>query len=320
MPPEPVIHVRDLVVRYGALTAVNRASFTVAAGTVFGLVGPNGAGKTSTLKVLAGLLRPDAGAAAVCVCDAVTARDALRARIGYMADFFGVYDYLTVEEYLAFFGGMYGLSGERLATRIAATLDCVTLAGKRPALVKTLSRGMKQRLYFARALIHDPPVLILDEPASGMDPRGRAELVATLKDLGRAGKTIVISSHILDELQDLCDHVGIMETGRLVAARPLRRAVGAPAGRAILLAVAAATRERALAWLGARPGVTILDARGATLRLGIADDDAAATALLRDMLDAGLAPLPPRADDAAAGAGNEDLRAIFLGLTRGELM
>jgi ABC-2 type transport system ATP-binding protein len=313
MAPEMAISIRNLTVCYGALTAVNRISVDIPKGEVFGLVGPNGAGKTTTLKVLAGLLRPDEGTATVAGYDAVGERDAVRARIGYMADFFGVYDYLTTREYLAFFGGMYGLKGPTLDERIDEVLRIVNLTSKRDAPVRNLSRGMKQRLYFGRTLIHQPPVLILDEPASGMDPRGRTELVATLRAVSRQGATILISSHILDELQNLCTSVGIMEAGRLVGTRPLRGVVSAQAVRRVVLPVVREDVERAATLLAAHPGVADVRVAEGNILFSITDEDAAVTAVVRKLVEAQVGVLLPRTDA-------EDLREIFLKMTKGELM
>lgn len=314
MPLEPVIRVRDLKVSYGAFEAVKGVSFEVAQGDVFGLVGPNGAGKTSTLKVLAGLLPPASGSAAIDGFDVAVRGDDVRRRIGYMADFFGVYDYLTVSEYLEFFGGMYGVNGERLRQRIDAVLTTVTLGAKRDAPIRTLSRGMKQRLYLARAFVHAPPVLILDEPASGMDPRGRDEMVRTLKGAAERGTTIVISSHILDELQDLCTVVGVMEAGRLVGVRGLRPAGEAmPARRRCLLLTPEADRGRALEVAATLSVVKEAGRAADGLWLDIEGGEAAVGDVVRQMVQAGVRVLMPAADGS-------DLKDIFLRMTKGELM
>ncbi len=312
MTAKPLIRIDELTVRYGPLVAVNRVSLEIREGEIFGLVGPNGAGKTTTLKVLAGLLLPDGGRVTVDDLDVVSDRIAVRARIGYMADFFGVYDYLTTYEYLAFFGGIYGLSGPRLEERINRVLDIVNLAGKRDAFVRALSRGMKQRLYFGRALIHEPRLLILDEPASGMDPRGRAELVETLRQANRQGQTIIISSHILDELQDLCTMVGIMEAGRLIGANPLRRPPADTAHRAVLLLLAAGEAERALSLLQGREDVFSARVGAGGIVLETRNDDDTVAGLVRYLAAHEVRMLLPRADTA-------DLKDIFMRLTKGEL-
>ena len=306
------IEIDNLTVRYGQLTAVDGVSLSIAEGEIFGLVGPNGAGKTTTLKVLAGLIYPDEGTARVVGRDVCLESDAVRGNLGYMADFFGVYDYLTVYEYLAFFGGMYGLEDPELDIRILRTIETVNLATKLHSYVKTLSRGMKQRLYFARAMIHGPRVLILDEPASGLDPRGRAELVDTLTALNRRGKTIVISSHILGELQDFVTSVGIMEKGSVTAVRSLRGGETA-ARRRVLLQVLPADVDRALGLLERHDGVTVVERGAEGLVLEIEDADNAVAALVQLLVSKNVRVLLPRADGA-------DLKEIFLKLTKGELM
>lgn len=308
-----IVQINNLTVRYGSLVAVNGMSLGIQEGEVFGLVGPNGAGKTTTLKVLVGLLLPDEGSVQVNGFDVVAQRDHVRAQIGYMADFFGVYDYLTVDEYLAFFGGMYGLSGTALEQRISSILDIVNLTQKQHAFVRTLSRGMKQRLYFARVLVHDPPLLILDEPASGMDPRGRAELVETLKQANQRGKTIIISSHILDELQNLCTSVGIMEKGVFVGTRILRAdKIGTSLRRVVLLMVPA-DATRAAAFLEMHPDVTSVKVTHGALLLETKDEDEVVSGLVRQMVQQDIRVLLPRADAP-------DLRDMFLHMTKGELM
>lgn len=313
MTRKPIIQITGLTVKYDALVAVNDVSLHVPEGAIFGLVGPNGAGKTTTLKVLAGLILPDSGTVIVDGFDLVKERRLARLRIGYMADFFGVYDYLSVAEYLEFFGGIYGLEQPRLRERIDAMLKTVNLVQKHDALVKTLSRGMKQRLYCARALVHNPRLLILDEPASGMDPRGRAEFIATLKAVNRQGTTIVISSHILDELQNLCTEVGVMEAGRLVGARNLRSDSAQSVVRRVILLVAPADKERALDLLRRRPEVVSLKDVDGALPLELPDEDQAVGDIVRFLAQADVSILLPRADAA-------DLKEIFLKMTKGELM
>lgn len=309
-----MIRIDNLTVRYGALVAADRITLAVERGDIFGLVGPNGAGKTTTLKVLAGLLLPDGGRVTVDGLDVVKDRERVRMRLGYMADFFGVYDYLTVTEYLEFFGGMYGVHPDSMGERIRTVLAQVSLSGKQDAFVRYLSRGMKQRLYFARALVHDPDLLVLDEPASGMDPRGRAEMVTILKDLNRDGKTVMISSHILDELQDLCTVVGIMETGKLVAVRSLRQdATAAAATRHVLVKVFPADAERAREWFKTRADMRCIRETPEGFVLQVPNNDDAVAALMSVMVGAELRILPPVID-------NDDLKSIFLQLTRGELM
>jgi len=220
--PPPIVAIADLVVRYGRTEAVHGISFEIPRGAIFGFIGPNGAGKTSTIKVLATLLRPTSGSAQVCGYDVRIRAADVRRRIGYMPDFFGVYDDLTAGEYLHFFAAAYRIpSGNRRAL-IADVLSLTDLTAKAEAPVDGLSRGMKQRLGIARLLLHDPELLLLDEPANGLDPRARIEMRELLKELQAMGKTILISSHILHELAQFCSHIGILEQGKVVASGPLR--------------------------------------------------------------------------------------------------
>ena len=205
-----------LTKRYRDVTALDDLDLQVQEGEIFGYIGPNGAGKTTTLKILATLLTPTRGRAQVCGLEVGRDSRKIRPLIGYMPDFFGVYEDMTVEEYLTFFAAAYGLKGDKRKRIVGDVLDLTDLSGKRATMVEALSRGMQQRLGLARTLVHDPKVLILDEPASGLDPRARIEIRALLKEVKKMGKTIIISSHILTELAELCDTVGILEKGRLL--------------------------------------------------------------------------------------------------------
>ncbi len=218
----PAVRTVGLTKRYGDLFAVRDVSLVVPRGSIFGLIGPNGAGKTTTMAILASLLSPTTGRAVVCGIDPATDPRGVRRVLGYMPDVLGVYDDLQVQEYLEFFAGSYRLPRSTWGPLVDGLLELVDLTGKRHAMVNSLSRGMKQRLSLARALVHDPEVLILDEPASGLDPRARIDLRNLLLELQRMGKTVVISSHILPELQEVCSGVAIMEAGRLLAAGPPR--------------------------------------------------------------------------------------------------
>jgi ABC-2 type transport system ATP-binding protein len=211
------VRTEALTKRFGRSLAVAGIALEIEAGEIFGLVGPNGAGKTTTLRMLATLLPPSAGDAEVGGHSVRREPDAVRNVIGYMPDTFGVYDDMRVWEYLDFFGRCYGLSAARRRQMIGDLLELVDLADKRGAYVQDLSRGMQQRLCLAHALVHDPQVLLLDEPASGLDPRARVELRELLRELRALGKTIVISSHILPELEELCTSVAIIDHGRLLA-------------------------------------------------------------------------------------------------------
>lgn len=216
-PLELAVQVEGLTKRYGDLFAVRDLDLSVPRGAIFGLIGPNGAGKSTTFLVLASLLAPTAGRVRVAGHDPVENPRAVRSALGYMPDVMGVYDNLRVDEYLEFFAGAYRLPRNSWPDLIDGLLELVDLTGKRRAMVDSLSRGMKQRLSLARALVHDPEVLVLDEPASGLDPRARVELRELLVQLRDMGKTVVISSHILAELEEMCSEVAILEAGRLLA-------------------------------------------------------------------------------------------------------
>jgi ABC-2 type transport system ATP-binding protein len=207
-----------LTKRYGTLTAVRDLDLEVPAGSVFGLIGPNGAGKSTTFAILASILSPTSGAVEVAGVDPSVDPRAVRRHLGYMPDVLGVYDTLRVDEYLEFFAAAHQIPRATWPGLVDGLLELVGLEVKRDAMVESLSRGMKQRLALARALVHDPEVLVLDEPASGLDPRARVELRGLLGELRSMGKTVVISSHILTEMQEMCTHVAIMEAGRLLAA------------------------------------------------------------------------------------------------------
>jgi ABC-2 type transport system ATP-binding protein len=210
------IETHGLTREYGKLTAVKNLNLTVPQGSLYGLIGPNGAGKTTTLRMLAGLLEPTDGEIFINDRPINQNLTELRRQIGFMPDFFGVYDDLVVWEYLDFFARCYDIPPKRRRQVIDELLELVDLGEKKDAFVHTLSRGMRQRLCLAHAMVHDPQVLLLDEPASGLDPRARVEMRELLRELGAMGKTVVLSSHILSELAELCDSIGIIERGQLV--------------------------------------------------------------------------------------------------------
>jgi len=212
-----VVVTRGLVKRYPGTLAVAGLDLNVGPGEIFGLVGPNGAGKTTTLRILATLLAATSGHAEVAGIDVRRNPDAARRVLGFMPDVFGVYDDMKVWEYLDFFARCYGIAAARRRRMIGDLLDLVDLGDKRDSYVQGLSRGMQQRLCLAHTLVHDPEVLLLDEPASGLDPRARVELRELLRELRSLGKTIVISSHILSELEELCTAVAIVDHGQVLA-------------------------------------------------------------------------------------------------------
>lgn len=205
----------DLTKKYGDAFAIHHIDLDLQAGDLFGFIGPNGAGKTTTMRIIATLLEPSWGEAYVCDHSVHTAPKEIRRLVGYMPDFFGVYDDMTVVEYLEFFAAAYRINGQKRRERVNEMLEIVDLEFKRDAFANTLSRGQTQRLGLARTLLHDPQVLLLDEPLSGLDPRARIEMRNLLRKLGEMGKTIIVSSHILPELADVCNKVGIIDRGEL---------------------------------------------------------------------------------------------------------
>jgi ABC-2 type transport system ATP-binding protein len=213
---ENIIETKDLVKRYGRLTAVDHLSLHVPKGAIYGFVGPNGAGKTSTMRILTTLMLPTSGQAYVAGYEVTKDPRAVRRVIGYMPDFFGVYDDMKVWEYLDFFAACYDIPESDRPQMIDDLLELVDLAGRREDMVDKLSRGMKQRLCLARTLAHDPQVLILDEPASGLDPRARIEIRELMVELSKMGKTIFFSSHILADMEEICTHIGIVEGGQMM--------------------------------------------------------------------------------------------------------
>jgi ABC-2 type transport system ATP-binding protein len=222
-----MIQTTDLRKTYGELEALKGVNLHVEKGEVYGFIGPNGAGKTTTLRILTTLLQPTSGTATIDGHDVWTHKEEVRAMIGYLPDDFGVYRDMTVTEYLHFFAAAYGLPVDGRRALVGGLLELTDLSNKRDTLVNGLSRGMQQRLGLARTLVHDPKVLILDEPASGLDPRARVEIREVLRELQRMGKTILLSSHILSELQALCSRIGILEQGELVAQGPVDEVIAA---------------------------------------------------------------------------------------------
>jgi ABC-2 type transport system ATP-binding protein len=302
------VETRGLTRRYGKLLAVDGINLQVPAGALYGLIGPNGAGKTTTLRMLAGLLEPTEGE--IVIAGQVANHDwrMLRRQIGYMPDFFGVYEDMLVWEYLDFFGRCHNLPAARRQQVIDELLELVDLTGKREAYVQTLSRGMRQRLCLAHALVHDPQVLLLDEPASGLDPRARVEMRELLRELGSMGKTVIVSSHILSELAELCDSVGIIEKGRLVASGPVPQITRlVHEGRTLRIQVLADLETAEAALRGWR-GVGSIFAAGDFLEVEFLGDDEAAADLLAALVSQGVRI-------ASFSQTTSDLEEIFLRLT-----
>jgi ABC-2 type transport system ATP-binding protein len=292
----PVIETRGLVKRYDDQLAVAGIDLVIGPGEIYGLVGPNGAGKTTTMKILATLLPPTAGEAFVCGISVTNQPIEVRRRIGYMPDFYGVYDDLRVWEYLDFFARCYSVPAARRAGTIGELLEIVGLSDKRDSYVETLSRGMRQRLCLAHTLVHDPAVLILDEPASGLDPRARVEMREILRELRSMGKTILVSSHILPELAEMCTGVGIIDRGRLLRSgsiAEIERSLRATALLRIDLLGDEEMLSAARDWLGTDPRVgdvlAATDASDGATRFEVPFDGNAEeqAALLAAMVQAG---------------------------------
>ena len=252
---EPIVQTRDLTRRYGNTLALDHLTLEIPQGAIFGFIGPNGAGKTTTMRILTTLLAPTSGEAWVAGRSVLKAPLEVRKMVGFMPDFFGVYDNMKVWEYLDFFGRAYGIAPTRRTSMIGELLDLVDLGPKRDDFVMDLSRGMKQRLSLARTMIHDPALLILDEPASGLDPRARIELRELLKELRALGKTVMISSHILTELAEMCTHIAIIERGKLLASGDVQTILRSLQPHRTLEIRVLAGAERAEQLLRARPDI-----------------------------------------------------------------
>ncbi len=263
--PDYAIEIDDMVKRYGRTTAANGLSMHVPRGSIFGFVGPNGAGKTTTIRTLATLQKPDSGSVKLDGIDVLVDPGSVRDRVGYMPDFFGVYDSLTVGEYLDFYGASHRIPLSRRRQLCDELLELVDLTDKRHEPVEVLSRGMKQRLGLARCLIHDPKVLLLDEPASGMDPRARIELREILRELSKLNKTILISSHILPELAEMCTDIGVIRAGEIIAEGSVDAVIAA-------LSRGPQLRVRVLHPTQAEPAWAVIQADGACDDLEMDDD------------------------------------------------
>ncbi|MBP8261604.1 MAG: ABC transporter ATP-binding protein [Verrucomicrobia bacterium] len=310
-PLPPAVQTSGLTRHYGSLVALDHLDLTVQKGDLFGFIGSNGAGKTTTLRILATFLLPSAGSARVLGCDIVDQADRVRRLIGYMPDFFGVYRDMEVTEYLDFFGACYRIPTAQRERTVQDVLELVGLSEKRGALIGTLSRGMQQRLGLARVLVHDPQLLLLDEPASGLDPRARIEVMAILQELQRLGKTIIISSHILSELQNLCNRVAIIEKGRLIYTGPVQGVRDQfEAGRVFWVKVAGA-QEQAMDLLRARPEVAGVEWKDSRIRVVLRDREADPGCVAETVVGGGL---------KLVGLEEEELglEEVFLRVTRGE--
>jgi ABC-2 type transport system ATP-binding protein len=292
--------------------AVNDVSFEVHAGEVFGYIGPNGAGKTTSMRILATLDEPTSGDALVDGFSVVDDPDRVRRRLGFMPDYFGTYQNVSVNEYLDFFARSYGLSGTERRRAIDYVMDFTQLDTLARKPIAGLSKGMKQRLCLGRTMIHDPSVLVLDEPAAGLDPRARIELREMIARLADAGKAILISSHILTELAEICSRVAILEQGRLLAVGSVEEISARAQVRAEVRLRVLRDAEKMRSWLAKRSDVTELDGQGDTIIFGHAGDRESEAALLRAIVEAGFAVVE-------FGARHKSLEDVFLHVTEGRV-
>ncbi len=305
-----IVETINLTKRYGNLVALNNLCLRIEEGECFGYIGPNGAGKTTTIKILATLLQPTWGEARICGHVIGYESRKIRPLIGYVPDFFGAYEDMVVQEYLEFFASAYNISGQERTTVVGDVLELTDLTSRRDALVDSLSRGMQQRLSIARVLLHDPKVLLLDEPASGLDPRARVEIRELLKELKRMGKTIVISSHILHELAELCSTVGIIEQGELLFHGSLDEAVRrARVGRRLHVGVLD-DLPRAQELLAATKGVQRVEQENGLLLVELDEEIRDYSFVARALLDSGLRLSELREEQV-------NLETAFMRLTKG---
>ena len=282
-----MLEIRDLKKNYGKYQVLNGLDMTVPDGSLFGFVGPNGAGKTTTLKIMVGLLEADGGTVSY---DGFSFQEeGWERHVGYVPDFFGVYDNLKVWEYMEFFASCYGLEGLKARKRCSALLEQIGLEDKEEFYVDGLSKGMKQRLCLARALIHDPEVLILDEPMAGLDPRTRFDFRETLKDLSDQGKTIVLSSHVLSELSELCTDVGIIDQGRMALTGSIRDILSqVNSSNPIVITLFGGGTDVALSILKSHPSVHTITVKGREIVVRFSGDEQEEAVLLQRLVDAGL--------------------------------
>lgn len=305
-----MLEVLNLRKQYGPLTAVKGVEFTLRPGDIFGFIGSNGAGKTTTIRMLATLLEPTSGTARLNGADIQQHPMEVRKMLGYMPDFFGLYDDVKVWEYLDFFATIYKVPSSQREKTIDNVLELTDLTVKKQSFVQSLSRGMQQRLCLARCLVHDPDLLLLDEPASGLDPRARAELKELIAELGRMGKIVIVSSHILTELSDFCNTVGIMEKGELLAFGPVQSIVENLHPTRKLLVHLLTSSEEAAKLLRDERDVTSAEAHDGRVVIEFGGDRESQADLLRGLI---------QADHRVTGFTEEqaDLEDVFLKLTTG---
>ncbi|MDW7674733.1 MAG: ABC transporter ATP-binding protein [Bacillota bacterium] len=294
---------------YKNVAALIDLNLTIERGSVFGFIGPNGAGKSTAMSILATLLAPSKGKAYVGGFDCTEKPEEVRQLIGYMPDFFGVYDNLKVEEYLDFYAQAYFVPVAKRAGLIKDLLELVNLSGKEEAYVDTLSRGMKQRLGLARCLIHSPQVLILDEPASGLDPRARLEMREIIKELSKMGKTILISSHILLELTEMCDTIGIIERGKMLACGPVKEILAQVSGKHAVRISFLSRWDEAMSFLQQHQLVNSVRQEDQSFIVQLNGGEEESSILIKELVGAGMAV-------TSFAAERESLEHIFMKITQ----
>lgn len=305
-----MIETKNLTKRYGDLIAANQINLNLAEGDVFGFIGPNGSGKTTTMRMIATLLSPDFGEAYVCGKSIYTDPEEIRRMVGFMPDFFGVYDDMTVLEYLEFFAASYRIDGSQRRKVAEEKLELVDMAFKRDAMVNQLSRGQTQRIGLARVMLHDPQVLLLDEPASGLDPRARIEIRNLLKRLGEMKKTVIVSSHILPELADVCTRVGIIEKGNLLVNGYVDEVMRQAREAVMLEIVVSENSEKAAALLEQHDGVHSVTMDGETINTVLKKEFEDYTFIPNILIEAGFKLKQFREEEV-------NLETAFMELTKG---
>lgn len=306
-----MLSIKNLNKSYGRFQAVTDLSLEVPEGEIFGFVGPNGAGKTTTMKIMCGLLPATSGEITLDNVDVMKHSTKIKEKIGYMPDFFGVYDDLKVSEYLEFYASIYNIKGTERKKMIDDLLELVDLGHKREAYVDSLSRGMKQRLCLARSLVHNPRLLVLDEPASGMDPRARVEMKEILKNLKGMGKTIIISSHILPELAELCTSIGIIDKGRMVISGSVSEIMQQVYSKKVIRVKVMEKVEETVTLLSEYPFIDKLVSGEDTIQAGFEGDEGDMGRVLRELVTRGI----PVVSFAQLDGNLED---IFMKVTRGD--
>lgn len=303
-----MLEITNLTKKYGKFVALDKLNLHIDKGEIFGFVGPNGAGKTTTMKITCGLLSATSGKVTVDGVDALNHISKIKKKVGYVPDFFGVYDNFKVIEYMEFYGSLYGIGYKEVMKTSRDLLDLVNLGDKEEVFVDSLSRGMKQRLCVARSLIHNPELLILDEPASGLDPRARFEMKEIMKNLGAMGKTIIISSHILPELAEMCTSVGVMEKGHLIVNGKVEDIVNKSNMSKPILIEIIGEQDSAINILREQPLVQKVSIREKDISISFLGDEVEASELLKQLV----------ISDVKVGKfyrEKGDLESIFLELT-----